>query len=222
MIKTLLKAGLVFAASVLAPVAAAQSYYPAGPQTDVPLATVQSGGWSLCAQQTYDTPLFDFPAACDSGPGVRLMLACRATGSDTIQLLAAAPAEDVLFETGDDSTTTNTANGSEWYYEPSDGPGDGEAMGFARAGDSVSLNSCDTDGSGAVDERLCFHITPSDSSYGGYRCGTDVGLNSSTAYERLFFQTGSAEPAQVPAVPLAGLLVLGGLLGLFGLRKLRA
>ena len=216
----------------------AQSYYPTGPQTNVALSTITDGGWSICSQSTYVSQLAGFPASCPQTD--KLMLACRATGSATIQLLAAAPASDVLTETGDTATATHNANGSEWYYDTTDAGGD-YAIGFAKGGDPVQANSCDVLTTGANDERLCFHIYESVDN-GGYRCGANDSLNNSAAYEKLFFMsdadgdgvgdTRDAYPLdpsrsvvqqanEIPTLPLFGLLTLAGLLGLFGLRKLR-
>ena len=215
----------------------AQTYYPTGPQKNVALSTVIGGGWSICSQTTYVTQLDAYPAACpQAGASDKVMLACRQTGSDTIQLLAAAPASDVLTETGDTRTATHNANGSEWYYDTTDGGGD-YAIGFAKGGDSVDNNSCDTSTAGANDERLCFHMYETLDG-GGYRCGADRNLNSSGAFERLYlmsdadgdgvadsrdaYPTDASRFAVVtPTLPLFGLLALVGLLGLFGSRKLR-
>ena len=218
----------------------AQTYYPTGPQKNVALSTVTGGGWSICSQTTYVSQLAGYPAACrQAGASAKVMLACRQTGSDTIQLLAAAPASDVLTETGDTRTATHNANGSEWYYDTTDGGGD-YAIGFAKGGDSVDNNSCDTSTAGANDERLCFHIYESLDN-GGFRCGANDSLNASAAYEKLFFMSDADGDlvadsldyypqdasrsvktiVPVPTLPIFGLLALAGLLGLFGLRKLR-
>ena len=216
-----------------------QTYYPSGPQTDVALSTVTGGGWSICAQTLYSTTLTEYPAACPQAGSVdKVMLACRATGSATIKLLAAAPASDVLTETGTGATNTHNANGSEWYYEP---PVESQAMGFAKGGDNVTLTSCDVNTTGTNTQRLCFHLEPDVDIGGGYRCGADTSLNTSGAVERLFLMSDadgdlvadsldyypqdasrSVRPiVPVPTLPIFGLLALAGLLGLFGLRKLR-
>ena len=217
-----------------------QTYYPSGPQKDVALSTVTGGGWSICSQSLYSATLREYPAACpQAGSADKVMLACRATGSATIQLLAAAPASDVLTDTGNTSTATHNANGSEWYYDMVDGGGD-YAIGFAKGGDSINANSCDISTSGANDERLCFHMYETE-DFGGYRCGADRDLNSSGAFERLYLMSDADGDlvadsldyypqdasrsvktiVPVPTLPIFGLLALAGLLGLFGLRKLR-
>ena len=227
---------VVLALLFVAP-ALSQTYYPSGPQKDVALSTVTGGGWSICSQTLYSATLREYPGACpQAGSDDKVMLACRSTGSATIQLLAAAPASDVLTDTGNTSTATHNANGSEWYYDMVDVSGQ-YAMGFAKGGESISANSCDTLTSGANDERLCFHMYET-LDIGGYRCGADRDLNSSGAFERLYlmsdadgdgvadsrdaYPTDASRFATVtPTLPLFGLLALVGLLGLFGSRKLR-
>ena len=217
--------------------ALSQTYYPSGPQKGVALSTVTGGGWSICSQTLYSATLREYPAACpQAGSADKVMLACRATGSATIQLLAAAPASDVLTGTGNTSTATHSANGSEWYYDMVDGGGD-YAMGFAKGGDSVRAISCDTLSDGANDERLCFHMFET-ADQGGYRCGATQDLNTSGAFERLYLMSdadgdgvadsrdaypsdASRSAVVTPTLPLFGLLALVGLLGLFGSRKLR-
>jgi hypothetical protein len=215
-----------------------QTYYPSGPKTDVALSTVTGGGWSLCAQTGWNEATRGLPASCAATD--KLMLACRLKDSATIKLLAAAPASDVLTETGTGMTNTHNANGSEWYYQPpTAGMDGGEAMGFATGGDDVTLGSCDTNNTGTASQRLCFHLYK-DIDNGGYRCGTYTS-NSQTTYQKLFFMSDadgdlvadsldyypqdasrSVKPiVPVPTLPIFGLLALAGLLGLFGLRKLR-
>ena len=108
-----------------------------------------------------------------------------------------------------------------------------------KGGDPVQATSCDVLTTGANDERLCFHIYESLDN-GGYRCGANRTLNTSAAYEKLFFMSDadgdgvgdtrdaypldpsrSVQVHEIPTLPLFGLLTLAGLLGLFGLRKLR-
>lgn len=166
--------------------AAAPAFYTAvGPQRDVPAANLV--GWSECFSETYGadgTPLADVQAACT---GSQLMLACRATGSATFQLLAHAPRADVLFVTS--GNTPHDANGSGWYFN------DQSSWGFAPQGAAIALSSCDTvdsaltggntGGTGA--DRLCWHLNPG-ALEGGWRCGTSEDLNSSTAFERVVLE----------------------------------
>ncbi len=152
-------------------------YYPFGPQTNVDEGDLV--GWTLCDISLYESDTGDdLPAiltACDKD---NLMLACRETGSSTIQLLAAAPAVDVLTDTGTGNTPHN-ANGTGWYFN-----GD-FSWGFALEGDPISLNECDTENTNP-ELRLCWHTIQS-FTVGGWRCGVNTGLNDSTAYEKLIY-----------------------------------
>ncbi|AVO33970.1 DUF11 domain-containing protein [Ottowia oryzae] len=172
--------GLAAALMSGAPTAWAQSYLPVGPQKNVPVATVTGGGWVECYRDTYNkgNDGAAWQAAQAGCAGARLMLACRPTGSSTIQLLAQAPRADVLTDTGTDLTTTHTANGTAWYWN------NNLSWGFAAQGDSVAKNECDVAGSGDNDARLCWHSV---NNAGGYRCGADMGLNSSTTFERIIY-----------------------------------
>jgi hypothetical protein len=185
--------------------AAAQTYLPVGPQTNIPVATVTSGGWTQCYIDTYDFETLSTSTVLSQCTGSRLMLACRETSSGTLTLLAQADRSDVLFETGNNNNVLHTANGTGWYYDETGK----DSWGFVRAGDSVSKNNCDTDSSGANGERLCWHLNPSN---GGYRCGSTTSLNNSTAYERIVYSDSSNVVAAVP-VPASPFWSLG-LLGL--------
>lgn len=143
-------------------------------------------GWSECYAEPYGqsaTSIGDIKAACT---GSLLMMACRAVGKNTLQLAAYAPREDVLFDTGLGNEPHNS-NGVGWYFNGS------QSWGFAPLGDGITRNSCDTQDSsinangvdGAL--RLCWH-TDGDKLQGGWRCGYNDVLNSSTAYERVLFQ----------------------------------
>ena len=154
-------------------------YYPAGPQTNVAYSTVTGGGWELCHSSRYDSRYYqgDIAESCGVGEYSSLMMACRRTGSSTIQLLAAAPATDVLMATSS-RTDTHIANGTAWYNYS------GYSSGFARAGDQILLNSADTNTSGSNDQRLSWHWNSS-----GWRCGIDR-WGSTSNLERLVFANG--------------------------------
>ncbi|MFM5968598.1 MAG: beta strand repeat-containing protein, partial [Micrococcales bacterium] len=160
----------------------APSYYPAGPQTSVTEATITAGGWTQCWSGTYGSTasLASIWAACN---GSYLMLAGGPTSTTTFDVVAAAPAADVKFDTGN-SNTPHNANGTGWYYS------DSYSMGFALQGDALSRNSCDT-GNTNPTLRLCWH-TSGGSITGGYRSGATTGLNGSTTYRRVIYMASSA------------------------------
>jgi len=193
----------------------AQSYLPIGPQKDVPTDVVTGGGWFECFRNTYDIPL-DAESVLERCTGDLLMLSCRPTGSSTLTLLAQAPREDVTFDTGENSDVTHIANGTGWYFNIS-APGENDegenAWGFVRAGDSVEKNNCDTDSTGADDERLCWHLQIGE---GGYRCGATEDLNGSTGFERVVYSN-STSAENIPTLSEWGLIAMAGILGLAGL-----
>lgn len=161
------------------------SFAFAGVQTNLPVSSLS--GWSLCYSDVYSnsgTSVASILTDCDKA---HLLLACRQTGSPTLLVAAHAPRADVTFDTGT-SNTPHDANGVGWYFS------DSYSWGFAPQGDPISRTSCDTVASSFnpsgpdPDQRLCWHSS-SGSIQGGWRCGTADSLNSSSAYERLVFET---------------------------------
>jgi hypothetical protein len=195
----------------------AQTYLPVGPQTNVPEGTVTDGGWVECYSDTYDVPM-DADAVLDVCDGDLLMLTCRETGSSTIALLAQGERSDVIFDTGN-TQDLHIANGVGWYFD-NDSLG---SWGFVRAGDTVSKNNCDTDASGANDERLCWHLN----DFGGYRCGSVENLNESNSYERVIYVASELPPPPPPSVTTVptlsewGLIAMAGFMGIAGLLVMR-
>ncbi|MBI4700552.1 MAG: hypothetical protein HY744_05205 [Deltaproteobacteria bacterium] len=155
-------------------------YEPVGPQQSVPVLTVTNGGWAQCYKAYYNasgTALSTVLAACNRS---KLMLACRPTNSATLALLAWAPRVEVIFDTGNNYTDTNTANGAAWYYYTS------RSWGFAREAETVYKNSCDTNSGTYPQLRLCWHTSANNMS-GGWRCGSTIDLNASTAWEKIVY-----------------------------------
>ena len=188
----------------------AQNYLPVGPQTNVPVDTVTGGGWTECFRDLY-ADNWDVNELLANCPGTRLMLACRPTGSSTLTLLAQGAREDVTFDTGINDDVLHIANGVGWYFS------DNYSWGFVRAGDSVFKDSCDTDESGANDERLCWHTNET-----GYRCGATVELNGSTDFERIVYTSdATARLSPIPTLTEWGLIAMAGILGIAALLAAR-
>jgi len=185
-------------------------YAPFGPQTNVPVETVTDGGWTECYRDTYDVNM-DANAVLASCPGDLLILSCLPTGSDTLTLLAAGARSDVTFDTGNNEGVTHNANGVGWYFNDTSL----FSWGFVRAGDSVEKDNCDTDTSGANDERLCWHLDG-----GGFRCGVTTFLNSSTDFERIVYSANGSLPLPsnpIPTLSQWGLIAMAGVLGIIAL-----
>ncbi len=144
---------------------------------NLPIASLT--GWSQCFVEPFGqvgTQLDKVKLAC---AGSQLMMACRRKGSDTLQLAAYAPRADVLFDTGM-SNVLHVANGVGWYYSAT------WSWGFAPPNEAVERNNCDVAAT-SPDQRMCWH-TLDGGLDGGYRCGSDDGLNGSFDWERLLFQ----------------------------------
>ncbi len=159
--------------------AAAPLYYPEGPQTNIPLATVLAGGWEVCYQGTYNQSGVSLAGIWENCTGEYLMLAGRDVGTANLRVLAAAPRSEVLEDTANLVNPRNLANGSQWYYSGT------RSMGFAKGGDALDRRSCDVQTTN-TDLRLCWH-TSGGNLNSGWSAGTNRG-NYSANLERLILQ----------------------------------
>lgn len=197
----------------------AATYNPVGPQNDVLVTDVLGGGWSIIYQDLYsqNTDIDNIFA----GAGSMIMLASRQVGADRFDLLATvSSALFIPLQTAPNATVLS--NGSEWYKN-------GFSMGFANAGDPITQNSADTNGTGNTDQRMSWHTNftgwapgqnindPAEWLSNGWRTGTNTGLNFDSGWER-FVLTKDA----VPAIPVpAALPLLIGALGTFAFLRRR-
>ena len=175
-------------------------YYPSGPTRNVSEQTLIDNGWVKTYEQTYQTQILS------DGVGLRptgtyTILSGKAVGSSTISLLAAAPTADVFTQTT--GNNTNLVNGTYWYFVPTKNPSvsaNGGAIGFANTS-TVSLNTADTSNLDSPD-RLSWHVNLTSQAAGfngGYRLGTTLELNGSTAYlKQVWTWSGPTAPAPAP------------------------
>jgi len=186
---------------------------PYGVQENVAYSDVtNTWGWDLLYRGDYSASLsLD---AMFSGHQEYIMLGAINGDSDTITLLAAVKWSDFITYTADN--VTKSLNGAEWYIN-------GDSLGFAHLGDTISQNSADTNSANAS-KRLSWHTNrSSDSSsvatdiFGGWRAGAATGLNSSTVWDRVVFTTNS----NVQSVPEPSTLAIFAL-GMVGLVLRRA
>lgn len=125
-------------------------------------------GWSQCYEDGYDnsnTQMSQILQQCSKG---KLLLACAQQGSGTLNVLAMADRDDVLFDCGTDSLCTHQANGVGWYWS------DQWSWGFAPGNQPVQRNSCDVQDQ-QNNDRICWH-SGGGMINGGYRCGNASGL----------------------------------------------
>jgi len=137
-------------------------------------------GWSICYQDTYDK-VFGFTTAINNCKGQYLLMACSQNNAASLAVAAMGLRTDVTFMTGNTMSGQNKvhiSNGVEWYCD------NNWAWGFANANDAVSLNECDTDTNPNNNLRLCWHTL---NFVGGYRCGSNTGLNSDPNWTRYVY-----------------------------------
>jgi hypothetical protein len=167
----------------------APSYYPCGPQQNVPISTITNAGWTQCYSEDFGADMGgnSIDPILQSCTGTYLIFLGKELEGDTALLMAAGPSASISLETPLDSP--NSINGSWWYYTKVVDENDG-SFGFAGS-QSISQDSCDT---GDEDEtssfRYCLHLN--DNLYGGYRIGT-----LGTDYEALNLNDGPTDYLKV-------------------------
>jgi hypothetical protein len=158
--------------------AAPPSYYPEGPQAFVDRSALTD--WTQCWASTYESEGVDLDQVLAGCQGQYMMLAGGLAGSPTWEVVAAAPRADVVFDTHNsilDTTSTHTANGTDWYF------GTNWSWGFLKAGDPRDIFQCDGEVRTNSELRLCWH-TGADGVFAdnainpGYRAGDRVSFGA--------------------------------------------
>jgi hypothetical protein len=137
-------------------------------------------GWTQCYNGTYAvyflaSEVATVLAQCNQG---KLLLACKPIVNSSYTLAAMGLRSDVLYNCSSNTTCTHVANGVGWYFS------DTYSWGFVNGSDAVTRSSCDTASTDPT-LRLCWHTG---GSYGGYRCGSTVALNTDITWERSVWQ----------------------------------
>ena len=171
--------------------AADPAYYPEGPQRNVALSSVTSGGWTLCYSGLMREDIVSKESISNACTGDYVLYSGRATGSNTLLLLAAAEASTVFTVTNINQTTLG--NGTYWYFND-------RSLGFSPNG-TITQNTADTN-SETDPLRFSLHTLPAQ-VIGGWRIGDLLGLNGSVDYEKLIYTSNGATPVSMPLTQVA-------------------
>jgi hypothetical protein len=184
-----------------APLAAADpGYYPTGPQTNVSVSTLQSGGWTRCYFETMAVVLSPLETLKSQCQGDYVLYAGGTAADSNNYLLVAAGARQVVFnETSLAQSVSTTlgaeyqSNGSYWYAQ------DDLAVGFS-VNAVVLLNKADVQNTNDT-SRYSLHGGDAGAGYGGgWRIGDITMLNVSTDYIKAIWVSNGASPVSMPLV----------------------
>ncbi|MFN3200918.1 MAG: lectin-like protein [Bradymonadia bacterium] len=154
--------------------------YFEGAANDVDEIDIINGGFEQCFSGLYGQGGTSVASVLEECSSPVLMLACRPVGAETFQVAAMGEREVILQDSGRENNPTNEHNGLNWYFSNT------YSWGFGPAGEALSRNSCDTNNRDRND-RLCWH-TSGGNFNGGWRCGSNTGLNGNNGFERVIFQ----------------------------------
>ncbi len=180
------KTGYTFGGWTLLGASGPPSYYPSGPQTNVPLSSVTDGNWTLCYSDLYSQGI-NVTTMKTNCTGAYIMFAAAEIGtvgnsttikSNTFKVLAAGERSRVF-----QATTLNTPvlnNGTYWFHTS------GTSLGF-DPDSSISQGQC-YDG-GALS--LCWHWVTSNE--GGFTAGGVVIGNTNSGWVRHVYQSSGAK-----------------------------
>jgi hypothetical protein len=172
----------------------APSYYPCGPQLNVPISTLTAAGWTPCFEDNYDNDTRTVADAYTNCTGNYLAVFGQEVSGSTALLLSVAPRNEVFTITP--GNKPHLANGTYWYYTPIQDTWIYEPSGIAqpRIAQSIGFSptsiinqySCDVDQpltDPSAPYRLCWHIVDGveepvfDS---GFRIGVDENSGAET------------------------------------------
>jgi len=146
----------------------APSYYPCGPQQNVPLSTLTDAGWTPCYSEDFGTviPSDSIDSILSACTNTYLAFLGQETTGSTALLMAAAPRASISIETP--LNTPNSINGSWWYYTKETIGKEAGSFGFAGS-ETINQGSCDYEDEDETSAfRYCLHINQDN---GGYRIG---------------------------------------------------
>ncbi len=151
-----------------------------GIKQNLSLSTLRADGWTVCLDDPYDTDGPTISTLLTLCPGEHLLLACTSGLTNDVLALAAADRRSVVTQADAATSTAHHVSGTVgWYFN------DSLSWGFFPAGQGLNRLPCDYDAAETASaQRLCWHTSGGDVTP-GYRCGTDVNLNSSSTWRRL-------------------------------------
>jgi hypothetical protein len=191
----------------------APSYYPCGPQLNVPISTLTNAGWTPCFEDNYTNNSTLVSEALESCTGNYLAVFGQEVSGSTALLLSVAPRSEVFTVT--QGNIPHLANGTYWYYTPVgdswiyDPSGEAAtrlAQSFGFSPDAVlNQDSCDVDQEvtdPTAQFRLCWHIADDEEPRfsDGFRIGIDQNSGAETYdvssgnYLRVIYQHSGSNP----------------------------
>jgi hypothetical protein len=166
------------------------AYYPSGPQINVPVSTVTSGGWTLCFEDGFANEIALVATMLNDCTGENIMLAGKIDNQTNIALLAAGE-RSVVFEVQTVANQKTLNNGTYFYFFPEgvDGAEGGtnirsKSIGFSLS-DVSRINTCDI-GQVEAAYRLCRHISgnPGQAVFSmGWRIGSTLVFDNTALFQ---------------------------------------
>lgn len=205
--KKLVTTILIVLSSVLGMQASFASYYPSGPQLNVPVSTVTSGGWTLCFEEDFGLigrPISEMLQSCR---GKDIMLAGKLIADEDIKVLAAGERSAVFqVQTVYNEKTLN--NGTYFYFYPvrsisGNGGEWSRSIGFSRSNETY-IYHCDYFEDLRLptpdpEYRLCRHFDDNQVFGNSFRVGSHLPI---TATGIALFQVYQSGITAIPAPAL--------------------
>jgi len=174
---------------------AKRDYLPDGPQVDVPIATLTSGGWTLCHKELYinvlnDTMVGPIQGKCHKN---RIFLGCKRVGTDLLTVAAWGNRATVFTDVIDEDIVCmsdckfKVEAGTKWYRTPMTwGFASGEYDLFLATADLGDKPGPGYPQDGTARKRMSWNINL---PVGGFRCGASTRLldEKSNDWERVLF-----------------------------------
>ena len=148
-----------------------------GIRVNVPLTEVTDGEFVPCFTFQYNQTL-SIQTARNNCTGDVLLMGCRQTNANALQVAAMGLHDEVFFDSGTGNGDFHAHNGVGFYFSES------RSWGFFPLGGALNRNSCDTASDSAA-QRMCWHTSNGNVS-SGWRCGANTSVSS--GWERTIYQ----------------------------------